>query len=112
MQPLNSSVHTEHSTFKHVSGDFVYAGDFRICRYDATRRMLYFWGPIAKVEYAISFDDFGAAISLPPMVPAERRVYNALRDIKMESSHGSNVTHGRAQDAWHYTGPSPIASAY
>lgn len=73
MNPFNSAIRTEYSTGTRVQppGNYVFLGDFRICRYDPQDGVLYFKGQIMKnVEYAVRVEDFLRAVEMPP----ERRV--------------------------------------
>ncbi len=69
MQPLNSSLHTQYSTGtrNNPPGYYVFAGDFRLCRYDPLRGRLYFRGRImGDLEYEIRIDEFMKAIQVVP----------------------------------------------
>lgn len=69
MQPLNSSLNTRYSTGtrNNPPGYYVFAGDFRLCRYDPLRGRLYFRGRImGDLEYEIKIDEFVNAIQAKP----------------------------------------------
>lgn len=83
MQPFNSAIHTERSTgtSSRPPGNYVFLGDFRICRYDPHEGVLYFKGQLMKnVEYAVRIEDFLKAVEAPPEVVFDHRPKVTLKN--------------------------------